>query len=211
MSKILELINISKSYKGKVIISELNLNVNEGEMIAITGKSGSGKTTILNIIGMLEKQDSGTLRLFNYQSPFTESKKNKLLRENISYLFQNYALIDNSDVNSNLDVPLIYSKKTKKEKQKLKEEALLKVGLSISLKQNVHELSGGEQQRVAIARLLLKPSNLILADEPTGSLDSKNRDEIMGLLKELNKQGKTIILVTHDSTVSKLCDRNIDL
>lgn len=211
VENVCKLINIEKNYKNKEIIKGFNLTVRKGEMVAITGKSGSGKTTILNIIGMLEKPDSGTLELFSCLQPIKGNKKNKLLRERISYLFQNFALIDNTDVNQNLEVPLIYSKKSKKEKQKIKEEALIRVGLNISLKQNIHELSGGEQQRVALARLLLKPSDLILADEPTGSLDAKNRDEIMGLLREINNEGKTIILVTHDMAVSNICDRIISL
>jgi len=114
-------------------------------------------------------------------------------------------------VDYNLEIPLIYSKKTRWEKQNLKIDALKKVGLNISLKQKVYELSGGEQQRVAIARILLKPCELVLADEPTGSLDSENRNEIMRILRELNNAGKTIIIVTHEQYVAEACDRTINL
>lgn len=181
-------------------------------MVAITGKSGSGKTTILNIIGILEKPDSGIVRIFGKENPRLGSiQTNKLLRTKIAYLFQNFALIDDSTVDENLEVPLIYSKGSKKEKEKNKKQVLEQVGLQVPLKQKIHELSGGEQQRVAIARILLKQCDLILADEPTGSLDIVNRNEIMQILKQLNQNGKTIVIVTHDPYVADACDRVISL
>ncbi|MDR6226659.1 putative ABC transport system ATP-binding protein [Desmospora profundinema] len=193
-------------------MDQISITVHEGEMVAITGQSGSGKTTILNLMGMLENPDKGTVKLFGEKRPPTHSRKaNHILRTRLSYLFQNFALIDNATVNENLAIPLIYSKKSKKEKQDLKTEALQKVGLNISLKQKVHTLSGGEQQRVAIARILLKPCDLILADEPTGSLDADNRHEILEILKGLNEENKTIIIVTHDPTVAETCHRTIPL
>ncbi len=180
--------------------------------MAITGKSGAGKTTILNIMGLLEKTDRGEVQLFGQAAPRTGSRgANRLLRTRLSYLFQNCALIDDANVDYNLEIPLIYAKKSRKQKQAMKQAALEQVGLDLPLKQKIYELSGGEQQRVAIARILLKPSELILADEPTGSLDAGNRDEVMRILRELNHAGQTIIIVTHDESVSGVCDRTIEL
>lgn len=212
MENICELVKISKSYADHLVLDNISLAVGKGEMVAITGKSGSGKTTILNLMGLLEMPNSGVVRLFGEESIRSGSgRANKLLRTKLSYLFQNCALIDDATVSDNLEIPLIYSNKTKKEKQELKIAALEKVGLKISLRQKIHELSGGEQQRVAIARILLRPCELILADEPTGSLDSDNRNEIMGILKQLNNAGKSIIIVTHDPYVADVCDRTVEL
>ncbi|MCR8995119.1 ABC transporter ATP-binding protein [Brevibacillus sp. 7WMA2] len=212
MKTVCELVDVSKRYQDHLVLEHINLKVYEGEMLAITGKSGSGKTTVLNIMGLLENPSSGTVKLFDKNSPRIGSvQANRLLRTKIAYLFQNYALIDDATVEYNLEIPLLYSRKSKKEKQKLKMDALEKVGMDIPLKQKTYGLSGGEQQRVAIARTLLKPCDLILADEPTGSLDIDNRNEIVKLLKGLNNEGKTIIIVTHDQYVAEACDRIIKL
>ncbi|MFB7640457.1 ABC transporter ATP-binding protein [Peribacillus butanolivorans] len=212
MGNVCELVEVSKSYTGSQILDKVNLTISDHEMVAITGKSGSGKTTILNIIGILEKPDSGMVRIFGKENPrIGSTQANKLLRTKIAYLFQNFGLIDNSTVEDNLEIPLIYSKSSKKEKQKNKKQVLEQVGLQVSLNQKIHELSGGEQQRVAIARILLKQCDLILADEPTGSLDIENRNEIMQILKQLNQNGKTIVIVTHDPYIADTCDRVISL
>jgi putative ABC transport system ATP-binding protein len=212
MCNICELVGVRKNYGYHVVLDNMNLSVGEGEMVAITGKSGAGKTTILNIMGLLEKPSGGEVRLFGQTAPRIGSRAaNLLLRTRLAYLFQNCALIDDANVDYNLEIPLIYAKKSRKEKKAMKQTALEKVRLDIPLKQKIYELSGGEQQRVAIARILLKPSELILADEPTGSLDDENRDEIMRILKELNLSGRTIIIVTHDIDVAGLCDRTIEL
>jgi putative ABC transport system ATP-binding protein len=212
MKNICELVNVNKSYLDNVVLDNVNMSIAQGEMVAITGKSGAGKTTLLNVIGLLEKPDSGVVRLFDQVSPPINSRSaNKLLRTRLSYLFQNYALIDDANVDYNLEIPLTYVKKNRQQKQEMKLNALEKVGVNITLKQKIHELSGGEQQRVAIARILLKSSELILADEPTGSLDADNRNEIMRILKELNKAGQTIIIVTHDQYVAEVCDRVMNL
>lgn len=212
MKTVCELVDVSKRYEDHLVLEQVNLKVYEGEMLAITGKSGSGKTTVLNIMGLLEKPSGGTVKLFDKNSPrIGSAQANRLLRTKIGYLFQNYALIDDATVDYNLEIPLLYSRKSRKEKQKLKIDALEKVGLDIPLKQKTYGLSGGEQQRVAIARTLLKPCDLILADEPTGSLDMDNRNEIVKLLKGLNDDGKTIIIVTHDQYVAEACERTIKL
>lgn len=212
MEKIVELQDIGKKYGTRDILKDFNLDIFEGEMLAIKGKSGSGKTTILNIIGLLEKEDSGTVKILGELKPPLRSRKAKyMLRNEISYLFQNFALIEDVSVEENLKIPLLYSKKNKKEQQKSMIEALAQVGLGNVLKTKVHALSGGEQQRVAIARILLRPCKLILADEPTGSLDETLRDEIFSILESLNKKGMTIVIVTHDPIIAARCHRTIEL
>ena len=203
----IELREISKSYGTHTIINRLNLDIKEKDMFAITGKSGSGKTTLLNIMGLLETPDLGSIQICGVQNvkPNT-GKSKKLLRNNIGYLFQNFALLENESINENLNIPLIYSKKSRVAKQELKRKALESVAISNPLSQKIHELSGGEQQRVSIARLLLKPCDIILADEPTGSLDQENRNRIIDLLKTINQSGKTIVIVTHDPYVVSQCN-----
>ncbi len=212
MSIICELTNIKKVFQNHTVLDDFSVQVKQGDFLAITGKSGSGKTTILNIIGLLEKQDEGDLQLFGYKNPSLQSKAgNKILRKKLSYLFQNYALVDNETVNQNLEIAFLSLKCSNAKKKELKVKALKKVGLKVDLEQKVFSLSGGEQQRLAIARLLIKPCELILADEPTGSLDSTNRNEILTLLQNLNKEGKTIIIVTHDEYIAANCNNVIKL
>lgn len=207
-----ELINVSKSYSDNLVLKDFNMKIDRGEMVAIIGRSGSGKTTLLNIIGMLENPDQGMVQIFGEPSPKANSSKaTKMRRLRVAYLFQNFGLIDHATIDENLEIPLMYSGKTKKEKQALKYEALKKVGLNHPVHQKVASLSGGEQQRVAIARLFLKPFDLIIADEPTGSLDEYNREKILDLLRDFHKQNKTIIIVTHDSFVANICERTIHL
>lgn len=206
----IQLNNISKKYGNKMIFENLNLSIEKKEMVAIVGKSGQGKTTLLNMIGLVEKPDKGDIIIQGIKNPFnSEKQKIKLFRNTIGYLFQNYALIENKTVSKNLDIALEYIK-TSDKKQK-KEDAIERVGLKDKINNKVFELSGGEQQRVAIARLLLKKNDIILADEPTGALDKMNRDNILELLEELNDKGKTIIIVTHDDYVANKCKRKIIL
>lgn len=207
---ICKLEKITKKYKDRVVLDEIDLEINAGEFVAITGKSGTGKSTLLNIIGMIDEADSGVLSLFG--QPFNKKKRLLYLRNKIAYIFQNFALIENETIKQNLDIALAYSGKNRKEKENLMHMALREVGLEDTpLSQHIYSLSGGEQQRVALARALLKPSELILADEPTGSLDIENRDIVMTIIKKLNEQGKTIIMVTHDQEVASFCDRVISL
>lgn len=202
--------NVNKGYGNKKILKDFNISINKGEMIAITGESGKGKTTLLNIIGLIDEPDSGDVIIQDIKNPWKSEKSQiKLFRYTIGYLFQNYALIENETVNKNLDIALEYvNDKNKMEKKK---NALERVGLLDKLNSKIYELSGGEQQRVALARLMLKKNDIILADEPTGALDEANRDRILTLLKELNNEGKTIIIVTHDSIVSDKCSKIIKL
>lgn len=205
-----QLIEVTKKFGDKVVLDDVNLEIKQGEFVSITGKSGKGKTTMLNLIGMFEKADAGKVLLFG--ELFSKHSMNRLLREKISYVFQNFALIDNESIEANLSVTLTYSKLSKAEKKKEMLNALKQVGIDeIPLSQKIYRLSGGEQQRVALARLLLKPSELILADEPTGSLDEENRNAVLAILEKLNKLGKTIVIVTHDPYVAERCRRVIKL
>ena len=208
----IELKGVTKRYGNRTVLDKLNLSVNEGEYVAVMGASGSGKSTLLNIIGLLENFNEGELVIDGELNVHVNSSRaNRILREKISYLFQNFALVDDETVQYNLDLALKYVKGTKKEKKEMISAALERVGLKGFERNKIYELSGGEQQRTALARILLKPSKIVLADEPTGSLDNKNRDAILGLLKELNEQGKTIMLVTHDNYVAAQCGRIVNL
>lgn len=209
---IIELNNICKSYGKKNILTDFSLKINEGELLAIMGSSGQGKSTILNIIGLLEDFQSGDLIIDGEKNVKCNSvKSNKILREKIAYLFQNFALIDEKSVLDNLKIPLKYITANNNNKVNKIKEALSVVDLEGFEKRKIYELSGGEQQRVAIARVMLKPCKIVLADEPTGSLDEKNKDIVLNLLKRLNSNGKTVIIVTHDNYVSDKCNRVIHL
>ncbi|WP_027634704.1 ABC transporter ATP-binding protein [Clostridium hydrogeniformans] len=205
-----EIIDLCKSFNNKIIFKDFNLEVQQGEFIGIVGKSGQGKTTLLNIIGTLEKVDSGIIKIMGKEALGRKSKR-LLLRDHLGFIFQNYALIDNASVNENLEIALKHKKINRKQKYNAIALALKDVGLNDYGNKIIHTLSGGEQQRVAIARLLLKDPSLILADEPTGSLDIENRDIIVDLFQKLHKQKKTIIMVTHDKNLIKFFSRTIEL
>ncbi|NEW62743.1 putative bacteriocin export ABC transporter [Granulicatella sp. zg-ZJ] len=208
----IKLNHLTKTFKHKTIFDSFSLEIQKGEMVAIIGKSGSGKTTLLNMIGLIEEIDSGTYFLNGNKAPKPNTKQaTQIIREQISYLFQNFALVDYLTVEHNLMMALKYVKLSLNEKKKIIHEALEKVGLLDYESLKIFEISGGEQQRVAIARAMIKPSTIILADEPTGSLDDENRDDVLTILRELNHLGKTVIIVTHDSVVAKACDRVITL
>ena len=208
----IKLENITKTIGKKVILENLSLKINQGDLVAIVGKSGSGKSTLLNLLGLIDGDYSGHYEIFGQKNVLVNSAKSQaIIREHISYLFQNFALIDNETVEYNLMLALKYVKLSKKDKVKKIEEILERVGLSSTLHQKVSELSGGEQQRIAVARAILKPSQLLLADEPTGSLDPENRDLVLNFLLDMNKEGKTVIIVTHDIYVAQQCHRVIEL
>lgn len=208
----IELKNITKKFESKTVFANFNLQIDQNEMVAIIGPSGSGKSTLLNILGLIDKVDDGEYQFEQYTNIKPNSRlAQKIIREKISYLFQNFALIEEDTVLQNLLLALKYVKQSKKEKTEIITAALQKVGLSEYLNSKIYELSGGQQQRIAVARAIIKPSELVLADEPTGSLDSKNRDEIIKLLLELNAAGKTVIVVTHDSHVAEKCHRVLEL
>lgn len=206
---IIKLENITKSYGYHRIFNDYNLSVEEGEFVAICGESGKGKTTLLNIIGMIEKADKGDVYLFDIKNPdIRKASGRKLLRTKMTYVFQNYGLVEDKTVQYNLKIASHFTEATEKDM----EEVLNKVGLDKTiLKSKVYTLSGGEQQRVAIARVVLKKCKLLLADEPTGSLDAGNKEVVMKLFEKLHKDGTTIIMVTHDEEILKYATRVIQL
>ena len=217
LSKIVELKNINKFYKvGKEklhILKSINLNIEKGEFVMIMGKSGSGKTTLLNILGFLDKFDQGEY-IFNKKdvTRLNESEKSNFRNLNIGFIFQQFNLINTLNIYQNVELPMVYNNKySKQEKREQIENNLNIVGLLDKMNQKPLQLSGGQQQRVAIARALVNDPEIIFADEPTGSLDSDTGIEIMDLLKELNNQGKTIIMVTHDEDLTKYASKVIKL
>lgn len=198
---------LSKSYGKKQVLNNFNYTINKGTITAITGKSGCGKSTLLNIIGLLDMEYEGEI-LYDDKSlkKLNDKKRSEYIRNNINYLFQNYALIDNESVKYNLMLALEYDKCSKTEKIDKIKEALKLVDLDNYIDKKIYTLSGGEQQRVAMARIILKKGNLVLADEPTGNLDEINSTIVINNLKKMKSEGKTIIVVTHNEEVAKQCD-----
>ena len=210
---ILELKNVNKSYDGRKIIDNLTISIPENSLVAITGKSGSGKSTILNMIGLLESIDSGSIKINGNSIPnINSSKATMLRRKTINYLFQSYALISDITVWDNLMIAMEFLDLSKKEKNDEIDKVLRDLDIFILKNKKVNTLSGGEQQRVALARCILKPGNLILADEPTGSLDPKMAEIVFELIKYLrDKYNKTVIIVTHDILLANKADFIVDL
>lgn len=204
--------NLSKKFGDHIIFDNYSLDVDKGEYVAIVGPSGKGKTTLLNMMGLLEKQNSGTITIAGVTNPNLDSHKGReLLRNKMSYVFQNYGLIDNETVRYNLKIATRFINRTKEQEEEAIKSVLNKVGLPGFERKKIYELSGGEQQRVALARIILKPSELVLADEPTGSLDAFNRDMVLSILRELNERGRTIVVVTHDDVVKHQAKRVVEL
>lgn len=210
---IIELKNVSKSYDGRKIIDNLTISIPENSLVAITGKSGSGKSTILNMIGLLESVDSGSIKIDGNNIPnINSSKATMLRRKTINYLFQSYALISDITVLDNLMIAMEFLDLSKKEKNDEIDKVLRDLDIFILKNKKVNTLSGGEQQRVALARCVLKPGDLILADEPTGSLDPKMAEIVFELIKYLrDKYNKTVIIVTHDISLANKADFIVDL
>lgn len=197
--------NLEKSFDNKEIIKNFNYEFLDGKITAIVGKSGCGKTTLLNILGLLDTDYKGKV-LYDGVLITNEIQRNEFIRNNINYLFQNYALIDNETVEQNLLLALEYEKLSKNVKKEKINEALELVDLNEFNDKKIFTLSGGEQQRVALARVILKKGNIILADEPTGNLDVENTDKVMKILKKLKEDGKLIIIVTHSLSLANECD-----
>lgn len=205
----IELKNISKFFGDKVLFENFSLKINKGDSVVVTGQSGSGKSTLLNILSLIEPVDSGNI-IWNGKiiDKIDTKQTEKIMRNEIGYLFQNYALIDNDTVLNNLKLSATYVKN----KKNIDYNRLLsEVDLNVDLNKKIYLLSGGEQQRVALARLFIKPCSIIFADEPTGNLDSNNSKKIIDKLFELNDKGKTLVVVTHDLSLVDRFDKHIQL
>ena len=207
----IELQHIWKQFGSRIIFSDLNLNFQSGMVYALIGDSGCGKTTLLNMLAKLETFDKGEI-VYKGKS-LTSLKNEEFYRNELGYLFQNFGLLDSQTIQENLELRLIGKKQNKKqEKERLLLQALQAVRLDyLSLNQKIYELSGGEAQRVALAKIILKDPPLILADEPTASLDPKNSKEIMEILLELRNANRTIIIATHNPSIWKMADQVIHL
>ncbi|MDT1939922.1 MULTISPECIES: ABC transporter ATP-binding protein [Carnobacterium] len=206
--------NIYKSYwQGEeeiAILKNINLEIEKGDYISIMGPSGSGKSTLMNIIGCLDKPTSGDYHIYDTDIlNLNERQLSDLRNQSIGFVFQNFNLMPRLSVQKNVELPLIYSKITKYERSRRAVSALDKVGLSQRLSFRPPALSGGQKQRVAIARALVTNSDFILADEPTGALDTKTSTEIMALFDEFNQLGKTIIIITHEAEIADYTNRKI--
>ena len=207
----IELQHIWKQFGSRIIFSDLSLNFQSGMVYALIGDSGCGKTTLLNMLAKLETFDKGEI-IYKGKS-LTSVKNEEFYRNELGYLFQNFGLLESQTIRENLELGMIGKKKNKKqEKERLLLQALQAVRLDyLSLNQKIYELSGGEAQRVALAKIILKNPPLILADEPTASLDPKNSKEIMEILLELRNANRTIIIATHNASIWKIADQVIRL
>ena len=210
----LQMTNVSKVYRTDTVethaLREFSLTVNEGEFVSVTGPSGSGKTTFLNIAGLLEDLSGGSYELDGRDiSGLNDKARSKVRNEKIGFIFQSFNLIPELSIFDNVDVPLRYRGFKAAERRKRIEESLELVGLASRLEHMPAQLSGGQQQRVAIARALAGEPRFLLADEPTGNLDTNMADSVMDLLGEINSTGTTIIMVTHEMTLATRAARNI--
>jgi len=210
----LEMRHISKVYRTDTVethaLRDFNLVVEEGEFVAVTGPSGSGKTTFLNIAGMLEDFTDGSYFLDGEDvSNLSDDQSSRIRNEKIGFIFQSFNLIPDLDVFDNVDVPLRYRRFSTAERRRRIEEAIELVGLGSRMRHLPSQLSGGQQQRVAIARALAGAPRFLLADEPTGNLDSEMADSIMGLLEEINAAGTTIVMVSHDPELAGRAPRGV--
>ncbi len=199
----IQLKNISKRFGSKVVIDDLTLDIKKGEMVGLIGPSGCGKSTLLNLIGTLDKKYEGQIIIDGELITKSNKQSLRIRKDKLGYLFQNFALLDNATVETNLKMV------THDKKAMLR--ALSELGIKEKLKEKIYTLSGGEQQRVAMARLMLKNPEIILADEPTGSLDKENEKVVFDILKKFKEAGKTIIVVTHEDEVLQYFDRTVKI
>lgn len=208
----IELKDISKNYGDFYALSGINLEVADGEFVAIVGESGSGKSTLLNLIGQIDTPSDGEISIDGKNATKLPEKEVALLRNKyFGFVFQSFFLEPTYTVTQNVEIPLLLAGVKKGERTARVSAALDKVGLSEKAKNKASDLSGGEQQRVAIARAIVNDPPVIIADEPCGNLDTKNGDAVMALLKELNEEGKTVLMVTHSAEHAKWAKRIIKL
>lgn len=206
--------NLSKVFRTEEVetkaLSEVSITINQGEFVTIMGASGSGKSTLLNIVGLLDSATSGNYQLLNQEmTGLSEQEKSKIRKQNIGFIFQNFNLIDELSVFDNIELPLIYNNVPASERKQKVAAIAERLGISHRLKHYPQQLSGGQQQRVAVARALINDPKIILADEPTGNLDSKNGNEVMELLTDLHANGSTILMVTHSDYDASFSQRTI--
>ena len=206
--------NVNKTYKnGSLelqVLKNISFKVDKGEFLAIMGSSGSGKSTMMNILGCLDNQYEGKYILDGIDiSKSTENELSEIRNKKIGFIFQSFNLLPRLTALENVELPLIYSSVPKEERHKRANELLEMVGLKERTHHRPNELSGGQRQRVAIARALVNNPSIILADEPTGNLDSKSEEEIIEILEKLNKMGKTIVIVTHEPNIGEIAQRKI--
>ena len=212
----IEIKELNKSYpignSSLHVLKGIDLKIDEGELVAIMGSSGSGKSTLLNIIGMLDNYDSGSYKLDNVPiRDLDETKAAKYRNKFLGFVFQSFNLINYKTALENIALPLYYQGISRLDRQKIALEYLAKVGLGDWSEHLPSELSGGQKQRIAIARALASQPKVLLADEPTGALDSTTSEEVMDLIKQINNEGKTILVVTHEQDIANMCKRIITL
>lgn len=212
----INLCSISKTYKidNQVleVLKDIDLTIEKGEFVAIMGPSGSGKSTLMNIIGCLDMPTSGLFEIDGKNvTSFSEVQLSKLRNSSIGFVFQNFQLLPRLTAIKNVELPMVYAGVKKKERRERALEALEKVGLADRISHHPNELSGGQKQRIAIARSLVNSPSIILADEPTGALDTKISATIMELLVKLNKEGTTILVVTHDREIAGYTDKIVNI
>ena len=208
--------NLQKIFRTEEVetwaLHDVTLEIKEGEFVAIMGPSGCGKSTLLNILGLLDNPTNGTYELNGTDvSKFTEAERTNLRKGVIGFVFQSFNLIDELNVYENIELPLLYMGVPKEERKRRVEEAMERMAISHRVKHFPQQLSGGQQQRVAIARAVVANPKIILADEPTGNLDSKNGKEVMDLLTQLNREGTTVVMVTHSQHDAGFATRTINL